>query len=223
MVDGVGLPARPLEAVALGAARDVELIVCTTAHEMQLYQLFPGFGELDDAQLAAHVATRLPAGTADAEKRVEAICAAYDDFGDDLRSRFFAVETDASLWIPATRLAEAQARHNASTWMARFTWPSPMLEGRLGACHALDVPFTLGNHRLDAVRAFAGEGPGADAVAAQLMGAWSRFAHKGDPTPPGGPAWPAYEPTRRATLEINSTCQLVDAPNEARRRLWPAD
>src|SRR5262249_27685574 len=49
VVDGEMLPERPLDAVASGAARDVELIVGTTADEMLLFTLVPGFGEIPEA------------------------------------------------------------------------------------------------------------------------------------------------------------------------------
>lgn len=216
VVDGEILPAPPRSAAEAGELAPVPLILSTTAQEMQLYHLTPGFRALPDAALVAHVRSRLGADDA---HRAEAIVRAYDDVTDPL-DRFFAIETDASLWIPATRLASAHAAADRPTWMARFAWPSPMAEGRLGACHALDVPFTLANHELEGVRAFAGEGPEADRVASQMVAAWTRFAERGDPNGPDTPAWPAYAAPRRATLEIAAASRVRDAPDERRRRLW---
>jgi para-nitrobenzyl esterase len=220
VVDGALLPERPLDAVARGAARDVELVIGTTADEMLLFTLLPGFGEIPEAVLPQLVATRLPGPPESALARAEALLRSYAGSGAE---RFFAVETDASLFVPSTRLAQAQARHQPRTFMYRFTWRSPLHGGRLGACHALDVPFALGTFALPKVRDFAGAGPAAERVSAAMMDAWAAFARRGDPSHPGIPAWPAYAPPRRATLELGATCRVVDAPGEERRRAFSGD
>jgi para-nitrobenzyl esterase len=217
VVDGEVLPEPPLAAIARGAARDVELIIGTTADEMRLFALVPGMADIPDAALPLLVATRLPAPPETAHARAEALLALYPGAGAD---RFFAVETDASLFVPSTRLAEAQSRHQPRTFMYRFTWRSPLRGGALGACHALDVPFALGTYELPGLRAFAGEGPDAARVAHNVMNAWAAFARSGDPSHPGIPAWPPYAPPHRATLELGAACRVVDAPDEARRRAF---
>jgi len=214
VIDGALLPERPLDAALRGAARDVELVIGTTADEMRLFTLVPGFGEIPEAVLPQLVATRLPGPAESAPARAEALLRRYEGSGAE---RFFALETDASLFVPSTRLAEAQARHQPRTFMYRFTWRSPLQGGRLGACHALDVPFALGTYALPKLRDFAGAGPDAERVAAAMMDAWAAFARCGDPSHPGIPPWPAYAPPRRATLELGASCRVVDAPCEERR------
>ena len=217
VVDGETLPETPLAAVARGAARTVELIIGTTADEMLLFTLVPGFGDIPDAVLPQLVATRLPGPPETALARAQQL---LDQTPGSGAERFFALETDASLFAPSTRLAEAQAGHQPRTFMYRFTWRSPLHGGRLGACHALDVPFALGTWELPTVREFAGTGPEAERVAHAMMDAWAAFARRGDPSHPGIPAWPSYSPPRRATLELGATCRVVDAPGEARRRAF---
>jgi para-nitrobenzyl esterase len=217
VVDGEVLPARPLDAVAAGAAREVELIVGTTADEMQLFTLLPAFGAIPDAVLPQLVATRLPGPPETARVRAEALLRLYPGAGPE---RFFAVETDASLFVPSTRLAEAQSRHQPRTFMYRFTWRSPFEGGRLGACHALDVPFALGTFGRPKLRDFAGAGPEAERLAHAMMDAFAAFARAGEPSHPGLPPWPAYTVPRRATLELGAACRVVDAPGEDRRRAF---
>jgi para-nitrobenzyl esterase len=217
VVDAELLPEAPLAAIARGAARAVELIIGTTADEMLLFTLVPGFGEIPDAVLPQLVATRLPGPAETALARAEALLAHYPGRGIE---RFFAVETDASLFVPSARLAEAQSRHQPQTFMYRFTWRSPLHGGKLGACHALDVPFALGTYDLPKVREFAGTGPDAERVAHAIMDAWVAFARHGDPSHAGIPAWPPYTTPRRATLELGVPCQVVEAPGEERRRAF---
>ncbi|MEJ0043684.1 MAG: hypothetical protein WDM81_16340 [Rhizomicrobium sp.] len=42
---------------------------------------------------------------------------------------------------------EAQGQH-APVYAYRFDWPSPFLNGALGACHALELGFTFGTYQL---------------------------------------------------------------------------
>jgi para-nitrobenzyl esterase len=217
VVDGEVLPEPPLTAIARGAAREVELVIGTTADEMRLFTLVPGFAEIPDALLPRLVAARLPGPPESAPARAEALLRHYPGSGGE---RFLAFETDASLFVPSTRVAEAQSRHQPRTFMYRFTWRSPLRAGQLGACHALDVPFALGTYALPELRDFAGAGPEAERVAHAMMDAWAAFARSGDPSHPGIPPWPPYAPPRRATLELGAPCRVVDAPDEARRRAF---
>ena len=220
VVDGELLPEAPHAAIERGAAREVELVIGTTADEMLLFTLVPGFGAIPDAVLPQLAATRLPGPAETALARAEALLAHYPGPGVE---RFFALETDASLFVPSTRLAEAQSHHQPRTFMYRFSWRSPLHGGKLGACHALDVPFALGTFALPKIRDFAGSGPDVERLAHAMMDAWVAFARSGDPSHPGIPAWPPYAPPRRATLELGASCRVLDAPGEVRRRTFSGE
>jgi para-nitrobenzyl esterase len=94
-----------------------------------------------------------------------------------------------------------------------------MAGGSLGACHALDLPFTFATLDAPGMAAFAGSGPAAERLSATLRAAWTGFARDGDPSPPGL-SWPRYDRRRRATLELGATCRVLDAPLDAERALW---
>ena len=56
-----------------------------------------------------------------------------------------AIQGDWYFRIPPLRLADAHAQSTAATCMYEFAWRSPAFDGRLGACHGLEVAFdTLG-------------------------------------------------------------------------------
>jgi para-nitrobenzyl esterase len=198
------------------------LIVSTTADEMRLFQLVPGFGALPEQALVPFVAGKLAGAKPERVAAAQEIVAAYP--GGSATDRFFALETDASLFVPSAQLAAAQAQIRPDSWMCRFTWRSPLRGGALGACHALDVPFALGTHAdSPALAAFAGDGAAAARVAHAAMDAWAAFARAGDPAHASlGCAWPRYDEARRATLELGDPCRVVHAPDESRRRLWAA-
>jgi para-nitrobenzyl esterase len=220
VVDGAALPEWPLRAVAASSAREVALVVSTTADEMRLFQLAPGFGAPPEEALLPFVAAKLAGAKQDRLAGAQRIVAAYQ--GGSAQHRFFAMETDASLFVPSAQLAAAQARVRPDTWMCRFTWRSPLRGGALGACHALDVPFALGTHaESPALAAFAGNDAAAARVAHAAMDAWAAFARTGDPAHVSlGCAWPRYDEAQRATLELGDPCRVVHAPDETRRRLW---
>ena len=82
--------------------------------------------------------------------------------------------------------------------MYLFSWRSPARGGVHGACHALDLPFVFGNLDAPGMRAFAGEGPEAQALAEAMMDAWVRVrARRSSPRSAVG-----YDAARRATFEF---------------------
>ena len=48
------------------------------------------------------------------------------------------------------------------------------------------------------------------------------FIRAGTPADAGLPAWPCYEPGRRATMLLDLESRVVDDPDGALRELWPA-
>jgi para-nitrobenzyl esterase len=230
VVDGDSLPLRPLEAVARGDARDIAILIGTTEEEMQLYATIPGLGDFPDEVLRSIAASRLTGSASAREALADRAIALYraELQPRTRRELFFALETDLSLRVPSTRLAASQSAYQAATYMYLFQWRSPLPDGHggeLGACHALDLPFTFGTLDGKAARTFAtGDREElqakARALSQNVMDSWIAFARTGDPSHPGVGAWPRYDSTRRATMLLGGECRAVDAPLEARRAIW---
>jgi carboxylesterase type B len=144
------------------------------------------------------------------EATLAAYRAAYPDAGPgDLLA---AIQGDWFWRIPAIRLADAHASSPAATFMYEFAWRSPQFDGRLGACHALEIPFvfdTLGNE----TEPLWGTDP-PQQLADTMHAAWVAFATNGDP------GWPTYDRGRRATMRFDTTSEVVDDPRAAERALW---
>jgi para-nitrobenzyl esterase len=224
VVDGRTLPSLPVEAVAAGAARDVPLVIGTTADEMRLFILTFDPALIGEPVLRAQLARALRGTAADGTPDAERVAAELPALlaargapsapGDVL----LAAQTGLRLRFPAIRLAEAQARHGRA-YMHLFTWRSPLEGGRLGACHALDIPFALGTLDAPGMAGLAGRGPAAERLAGQCMDAWLALAKSGDPSHPGIGPWPCYDAARRATMELGERCGALEAPLEGERRL----
>ncbi len=215
VVDGVVLDRPPLEAVRAGSAADVALLTGTTAEEYQLFLVMDQRVPDDDA-LAAFAARTLGHRLAGEE-----IVAAYraDHPGASNRNIRSALLTDLIFRIPMVQLVEAQARHRDDTRVYRFDWRTPAFGGALGACHAIDLPFTFGTLDLGAMAFFLGPEPPA-VLATTTMDAWTAFARTGDPSTTGQ-VWPAYDPAGdRATLLLDTVTSIASDPNGRTRRLW---
>ena len=136
---------------------------------------------------------------------------------------FSAMMTDSMFRIPAVRTAEAQARHTPAVWSYRFDYPSPAEEGRLGACHSLDIPFVWGTYDAANMRRFCGEAsPQLEALSETMMQTWLAFARTGDPNNERLPAWPTYSPQERAVMTFHNDRKVVLSPDEEERAFWAA-
>ena len=130
-----------------------------------------------------------------------------------------AIDSDKMFRYPSTRIAELQAGHGAPAYSYLFTWRSPLMEGVLGACHALELPFVWGTLHLPGLSMFAGGGPAADVLAHRMQEAWVAFARTGNPST-HALQWPRYDAKRRATMLLGEEIGVEDAPLEPERRYW---
>jgi para-nitrobenzyl esterase len=131
-----------------------------------------------------------------------------------------AIDTASRFRIPATRLAEAQARHQPATYLYLFDWESPGQRGQLGACHALELSFVFGTLDRPGNERFAGSGPEAEKLSGQMMDAWLAFAKTGDPSCAAVGRWAAHDADTRQTMIFGKHTRLESAPFEEERALW---
>jgi len=211
------MPVRPIEAVAAGSARDVDILVGTTLEEARGYlvvsgmpQVFTEAGAVKWTDAAFATSGRSGAAVFDAYRRRRP--GAKDE---DVSA---AIMTDLMFRIPAIRFAEAQQRQNPRLHMYRFMYRSPV-KG-LGSAHELDVPFVWDklDDPLARIRNIPDNPP--YELAKTVHGAWVNFMTSGTPSYPGLPDWPAYDPQRRTTMELNVESQLIDDPDGDERHMW---
>jgi para-nitrobenzyl esterase len=134
----------------------------------------------------------------------------------DLRN---AIETDRIFRIPAVRLAEAQVANSTPAFMYRFDWPTTAFGGRLGACHALEIPFVFDNLDAPGADAFTGNAAPQE-LATKMHAAWVAFAKTGEPSTAELGEWPAYDADRRATMLFDADSRVADDPDGELRQLW---
>ena len=131
-----------------------------------------------------------------------------------------AITTDHMFRIPAVRLAEAHAGAGGDAWMYLFSWRSRAYGGRLGATHALEIPFAWNNLDKPGVAPMLGEGPTPQPLADAMHAAWTAFAHHSDPNCEAVPAWERYSPESRAVMELGERVGALADPAADERALW---
>jgi para-nitrobenzyl esterase len=220
VVDGNILPVPPLHAIRSGSAKNVAVLSGTTRDEARLWSLYDSnFGE---TSLDAWNTWLRGMNGPDAA----ALRAAYGLNRPQASSRNVtqAILGDVLFRLPLIRLVEVQAGHRSDTRMYLFAWETPVLDGRLGSPHAVELPFVFGNLDANGVSELIGKGPDRQAERQSLteavQGAWIAFARTGNPSHPGLPPWPAYETRNRHTLVFDRLCEVQADPLATERSVW---
>jgi para-nitrobenzyl esterase len=202
VVDGQILPARPIDGIAAGNGRGVDLLVGTNRDEHRLFLVPTGVADATDDATLQVVAGALGLDAAG--------LAVYRAGAPSAGDALVGVLTDWFFRIPAIRLAET---HQGDSYMYEFAWRSPVLGGRLGACHALEIGFVFDTLDAEGGDALYGSSPLAE-LAARMHKAWVDFARS------GRPGWDAYDLDTRATMTFDLDSTLIRDPRPEQRVLW---
>jgi para-nitrobenzyl esterase len=206
-VDGQTIPKPPIEAIAAGVAAELDLLVGSNTEETRLFLLADGTMDrfTDEALAATAAAYGLPA------EGLRAYRAAYP--GASAGALFSAIQTDWYWRVPAVRMADAHAANaRAATYMYEFAWRSPQMGGRLGAAHAVEIPFVFDTLGLG-TEPMLGQNP-PQPLADAMHGAWVAFAASGDC------GWPRYDAARRRTMHFDTQSRVVDNPLARKLAVW---
>ncbi len=214
VVDGTVLPGHPLAGLAAGASAQVPLLISTCQQEANLYLAISPEGFIKAKELRA----RAWFGDV-AWERLTQIYQKGAGAGDRGRADLL---TDLLFGIPAVRTAEGHHRGGGRSWMMRFDHtPGQVPFDQLGPCHGADLPFTWLDFTAPPEAAFPGLATTADrTVAETLQDVILTFARTGDPGTPVLPAWPSYQPGRRAVMSLSARSALELDPSAERRRGW---
>jgi len=207
VIDGDVIPASPLDRIATGVGAMIDLLAGSNVDESRFFMV-PG-GAIDrispEMLAGALAAYGLP---------VEATLAGYgaQQPGAGPGELLTAIQGDQYFRIPNMRLADAHATSSAATYMYEFAWRSQQFNGRLGACHGLEIGFVFdvigtGDDPL------LGSNPPRQ-LAGKMHTAWVAFATNGECP------WPKYDLSRRATMRFDATPEVVYDPRAAERALW---
>jgi len=225
VVDGTFLPRHPFDPEAPAFSKGKPLIVGSNRDETMFFlQRDASVFSLSEDGLKQRLAKEL--GT-----KADTVYSTYR------KSRPSASPTDLYIAITSANMfglggitiAERKcAQGGAPVFMYIFMHESeimvPGTNHKLGAAHALEIPykFNLIGHAesLEAGGMMAIRSSEAEATAHNMSEMWSTFARTGRPAAKGQPEWPAYTTDRRATMEIDAQCKVVDDPDSVEREMW---
>lgn len=194
---GLVLPRPPVEQIAAGRSHDVDLLVGSNVDEGGLY-LAPT-GELDTTGEADLLATA--ARFHDDPRTAVAAARAADPTATPARLRT-ALLGDGLFRAGTRRTADAHAGARGGTYVYEFTWRPDTLDGRLGACHTMELPFvfnTVDLPKLHGPTALLGTTAPPAGLAAGMHAAWVRFAGTGDP------GWARHRPDAPSVHRFGGT------------------
>lgn len=213
VADGRVLPGNPFDPAAPAGSADVPLLIGTNRDEMTLFL----FGRLPGIMTDGMARSGMGRLAGDAKDQV---FEHYRGRMPDASAKDLIITAGSDMFrAPSLLVADRKvALGTAPVYVYLFTWETPILEGRLKATHALDIPFVFDN--ADLVPSFTGKDPERFKLAEQMSSAWIAFARTGNPNHPGLPEWPAYTTEKRSTLIFDLPARLENDPRPEERQLW---
>src|SRR5258708_743288 len=191
VIDGEVVTDLPIKRIVGGAGGNVDLLIGTNAEEQRLMMVPNGAVDaINDAILGGAVsAYGLRAARSLTLYREHRPGASAGDL-------LAAVIPDWFYRIQAIGVAEARATAPASTYMYEFAWRSPQFNGRLGACHAVELPFVFETTEDSANAGLLGTGAPKH-LAETVHATWVAFAKSGNP------GWAQYDLQHRPTMHFD--------------------
>jgi para-nitrobenzyl esterase len=215
------LPRPPLDAVRGGLNTGVDLLLGTNLNEgsfaVEMRPPAPGEPGYRDRAAAVLASTGglQPGQTAGYAAALGQVLSAEPSG----RQLLEAAIADSVYRQPSNRLLEARSGSGGRNFSYLFTWRSPAMGGKLGACHALDIPFVF-RHVDSPPAAFLTRGKAPASLSEAMSGAWASFAETGIPRLPGV-EWPEYGPLRTTAI-LDQELRVEEDPRRDLRELFAA-
>jgi para-nitrobenzyl esterase len=229
VVDGNILPRHPFDPEAPAVSKDKPLIVGYNRDETIFFfqqQRNTEVFNLTQATLKERLAREFGANA-------DVVLDTYRKSRPDASPTdlYIAMTTARMIGIGAVTIAERKvAQRGAPVYMYIFTHESenivPGTQHKVGAAHALEIPYKFnlvqpaGGQETAASGMMTISRPESIKTAHNMSEMWSTFARTGRPAAKDQPAWPTYAFERRATMEINAQCRVVEDPYALERRMW---
>jgi para-nitrobenzyl esterase len=182
------LPVSTIKALADGAGKDIDLLIGSTSEEARLFFVpLNTIGKLKRWMAVMFMKKALP----DAKAALRAY--GLDEKGAKPGEVLTRALTDLMFRWMTRRTAEL---HKGRSHVYEFEWQSRAFDGKLGAAHAVELPFVFDTLACaSGPRGLLGENP-PQALADSIHALWIRFATDG--TLP----WPEYEPGTRMVYSL---------------------
>jgi para-nitrobenzyl esterase len=236
VVDGTILPNHPFDPVSPAISKDKPLIVGINRDEAEFFFLQGGNNDvfnMTDASLKTRLDTEYG-------KTADEVLDTYRKSRPEASPAqiYVAIATARMMGIGAMTIAERKsAQHGAPVYAYIFQHQLgiavPGTQYKLGTPHAVEIPYKFNIVKPESAsspKTEQGANPMASMMevtgesgrqaAHNMSEMWSTFARTGHPGAKGQPNWPAYDTAKRATMEIDAQCKVVEDPFALERKLW---
>jgi len=221
-IDGSFLPDTPVKMIQAGNYQKVPVMIGTTRDELRIYTMtISGLGLWSRGTVNRLM--QLLTGP-----NYEEIMSMYDyrDFRRPI-DLAFAFANQMVFETPAFMMAEAMSGKNP-VYLYRFDWDQTRFPHKMGAFHAIDVPFVFGAMNPDAeiakLLASKKTYEKNKYLSYIMMNYVTNFARNGNPNGKGAPSWPAFTSSDPERLYFNT--EISSRPfteKEIQRYQWYAE
>jgi para-nitrobenzyl esterase len=128
---------------------------------------------------------------------------------------FVAISSIMMMGLGSIEIAEKKARQGgAPVYLYNFGYKSeqkiPGTDYALGTPHAMDISFKFNNETPAIPPGFlSGTHPDRYIASRKMAELWANFARTGKPAAADVPEWPAYTLDERATMRIDTECEVI--------------
>ena len=221
VADDVVIDGDPARALADGCARDIDLLIGSTAEEDRLFHIT---GWAAPTRTIAEAAAQLLPDEESRAQAVEAYARLQEERGLDAAGIDAVIATEHGWAEPVRAAALAHAGSGGRTYHYELAWASAV--PGVGAAHLIDLPFFFGTLDQPGVPALLGDevltDPATIALGDAVSSSLARFVATGDLSEgPLGP-WPLYTDGDRATMVLDRASHVEIDHLAERLDFWSA-
>jgi para-nitrobenzyl esterase len=165
------------------------------------------------------IAALLSLDKKDAEQLVKLYpISAYDN---KVINAYGQMRSDTGIICPTYRGLDAAAEHQVDAYLYRFDFDDFRLGKRIGAMHAMELPFVFDAFGRSFIRLYKPENlEKAKPLSKMMMAYWTNFAKTGNPNGPGLPEWPKFNPVDQKLLVLDEQVLVEPAGLADRCKFW---
>lgn len=228
VVDGVVLPYHPFDPTAPDISKNKPLLTGWNEDEYTFFAMERRDAEsfkLDFSGIETKLETQFGANTKN-------IIQTYRKSRPNASPAdiYVAINSVTMMGLGSVDIAEKKATQNgAPVYLYNFGYKSenkiPGTDYQIGTPHAMDISFKFNNEvppkeGTQPRMSFAGSRPERFIASHNFAELWTTFARTGKPAAKGVPEWPAYNLKTRATMRIDSTCEVINDRFKEELDMW---
>ena len=226
VVDGVVLPNHPFDPTAPAISKDKPLITGWNEDEYTFFAWERGDTTAFDLDFAGLYARLEPQYGSDTQQIVDTYRRALPDASaPDL---FVAISSITMMGLGSVEIAEKKAAQGgAPVYLYHFGYKSevkiPGTDYAMGTPHAMDITFKFNNETpANGPGLLSGNRPDRFVASHNMAALWTSFARSGRPAAAGVPEWPAYTLEERASMRIDTRCEVMYNRFSEELAMWRA-